>query len=1072
MSVGKIRLSIIILCLLFVILSLSMVGLRWLQEYSKLFPDEKFTADYRNSVMNSPVIIVDRRNKQLGSFGGSRLFHIQSISSNASDLSVLTKILFAKEDRKIAFYNGIQNSGFLGLLEASYEVVSWRGKLRAVYQTIRGSKQGASGLLEQIAGNLFSHDNHNPWFKSRGVFHQIEGKLVKTLNAIRLAPLYNSPKQIVEDYINLTYTAGMYHGIKVFMRKRFDRGISEILVPIDLKNKYLQDYQIDTINILAYYVGQLTGPSNYDPFSAKNPIEKFKTIRRAEFKKNLVLTQMYDMGLLSEINYSKAKDRQLPFKSGNIAGLYFDPNIEFIRRELLRTGKGIHGFKIKTTPIKEIHDLANYQLLKYRTQLSIKATKQYFPSKAPFLKSTIPKPFGIYRVKVVRRDKKKIFLDLGTRLGVVSLTLPKDLSLKYFSVLNPGNYISIGIDDFDQHGNPMISLIQNDPLVKGAFILKSLRNGEAITFSGGNYLTAPISPGSAFKPFLLEKAITLGWSLDDRLNNSCFLKYRLFSGPSYSPGNYGGCNESKPGFERYPDIKAVLKKSINKPVIYLLSNLTAKLSASRLREEVDRQFKEYENTEVSSSNYLYSIKAKFIQFFSVTNGGEKQYIGRIPIANQKQRIIFQSMKREKYLELNERQEFLAMAKVLDANFEDFKRWHLVIGTIKNQFLHLENKKEQKEDEDTNLATPQPKEVASLDHFYYDNDGILSYDPMVRDKITFISWNLVTTFLADQNIRGVKVGEFTVADHDRFESWVEDYQSVEDQAFFKEMFIHHPGFLSFFNVELFKQHLATILDTKQQSITANYSLPLGTHRISLIDLGNLYSQMLTYSEDNHEKTNNRSLFILPDESVLPVGLPNNADEEFTLKDQAPVYKALQAARNERGGTSSHLKSPSILAGKTGTDAKYKTYVGIVSLNGHPFLSAAYFGVDHNKHEKLVKSWTAGWTAAMFTDDIVQLINKKHLNFFPKDADYNIQFDPDFDYDLKDGSEDKGPKDRKTDQPVPSGIEPEAEIIWGADGRYRLESNTDSNEDEVVPIPEDELDYSDEEIDKILNTTETD
>ncbi|MBU2510366.1 transglycosylase domain-containing protein [bacterium] len=1067
MPVKRVKLSIAVLGFLFVVLCLSMVGLKWLQEYSRLFPDEKFTVDYRDNVMSSPVIIADRNNNQLGSFGGSRVYYIQSISSNTSDLSVLTKILFAKEDRKIGSFNGIQNRGFFGLLEASYEVISWKGKLRAVFQTIRGSRQGASGLLEQIAGNLFNHDDHNPWFKSGGIFRQMEGKLVKTLNAIRLAPLYKNPEQIVEDYVNLTYTAGMYHGIKAFMRKRFDKDISEILVPIDLKNKFLQDQQIDTINILAYYVGQLTGPSNYDPFSANDPLERFRTIKRADFKKNLVLTQMYNLGLLNEIVYAKAKDRKLPFKSGDMAGLDFDPNVEFIRQELIRLGKGTYGFKIKTTLIKEIHDLANYQLLKYRTQLSIWATKHYYPANAPFLKSAAPERFGIYRVKVTNRIEQKLYLDMGLQAGVVPLLLPKNMSPEFNSVVKQGNYVSVGIDGFDDQGIPIISLMQDDPLIKGAFILKSLRNGEVIAFVGGNYLTASISPGSAFKPFLLEKAMELGWSLDDRLNNSCFLEYRLFSGPRYSPENYGGCDESKPGFERYPDIKTVLKKSINKPMIYLLSNLTAKLSESQLKDTVDQYFNEYEATNLSSSDYLFSIKDKYIQFFSATSEGEKQYIGRIPIADQKHRIIFESMKREKYLELNESRDFLAMAKTLDADYEDFMRWHSIIGDVKNQFQQLEKKQEQAGNRNSGSITSHPEEIASLNHFYYNENGLLSFDPLIQDKITFINWELVTDFLANQNIHSVKVGAFTVADHDRFNSWVEDYRGVEEQDFFKAMFIHHPDFLSFFNVELFKQHIASILDINKQTIVADYSLPLGTHRISLIDLSNLYSQMLTHSKKDPEKPNNRSLFILPDESVLPVQLPDRTNEEYTLKDQMPIYEALQAARNESGGTSSHLKSSSILAGKTGTDAKYKTYVAVISLNGHPFLSAVYFGVDHNKHKKLVASWTAGQTAAIYTDNLVRLINEKHLSFFPKDADYSIKFDPSFNYDQRDGSENK-----RSDQTDALPIKQEVDIIWSSDGSYRLiDNSTNPNEEEIIQSLEDELNYSDEDIDQILKTTET-
>ena len=1036
------------------------VFMNWFQDYLSLFPNKKFTKDYRSTVMNSPVIIVDRNGKQMGSFGGSREYHIQAISSESSDLSVLSKILFAKEDRKVSTFNGIQHSGVLGYLESALEVISWRGKLRAVYQTFSGSKQGASGLLEQIAGNLFGHDDHNPWFKNRGILRQIEGKLTKTINAIRLASLYDSPEQIVEDYVNLTYTTGMYHGIKALMRKRFDKDISDVLIPIDLQDPYLTDQEIDTVNMLAYYVGQLTGPSNYDPFSAKDALQRFKIMKRAEFKKNLVINQMFDLGLLHETAYRKALDKKLPFKEGEIASISFDPAVAFIKEELVKLGKSVHGVQIETSQIKELQDVVKYQLLKHRTKLSILATGDYVPSKSPLLRTKRPELYHVYRVKVVRSNSQSLVLDFGARTGRVSLKLPKNLSAKTIKSFKPGMHISVGIDGFDENDQPLVSLVQNDPLIKGAYLLKSLRNSDVLAFAGGNYLTAKISPGSAFKPFLLELAFSLGWSLDDKLNNSCFLKYQYLSGPAYSPRNYGGCNESKAGFELYPTVKTVLKKSINKPMIYLLANLTAKMSETRLKEEVKRLFSEYQKNDIPKTEYLYSINDRFIQFFHINQNGDERFIGRISIVNQKQTIIYQSLKREKYFELNEILDYDEMIKVWDASFDDFMRWHTVIGDIKEQFqilhLRLENSK------DDQLQ-------AVLRHCYYDENGTIVFDPLVEDEIVIIGRDRLENFLSNQNISAIKVGAFTVGDHDRFDSWIGDYLSVDDADFFKDMFFHHPDFQAFLSVELLKEHLAKKLSIEKSEIVANFSLPLGTHRISLIELANLYSEILTEKGDvsNTGRKSNVSYFILEDETEIPAILPEKIEADYVFNSESPVYEAISAARNERGGTSFHLKSKSILAGKTGTDAKYKTYVSVVFFNGHPFLSAAYFGVDHNKHTQLVKSWTAGWTAGIFTDELVSLIDERYLRYFPTDSDYSIKFDPAFEYDLKDPTGDGS--DERT-KPLSETVKDENVVIWNADGEYKVESDQKTVEDEVVPLTKEQLGLTDEQIDQILESTQ--
>ncbi len=982
--------------ILSMIISVSL-GLAWLHSYNKLFPGYKFTRHYKEKMMNSPTLILDRYKRQLGSIGGGEDFHIQAVSSKTVDISTLATILFAKEDRKIKDFDGIQNTGFFGKLEAAMEVISWKGKLRAIKQTFGGNKQGASGLLEQIAGNLYGHQDHNPWFKGVRVLDSLERKIVKTLNAIKIAYLYDSREQIVEDYVNLTYSAGMYHGISAFMRTRFDMDIRDVLVYIDLEKSHLPDSKIDIINMLSYYVGQLTGPANYDPNAARNPIHRFKIEQRAEFKKNLVLSQLLDLGLIHKSLYLEAVDKKLPFKSGDIANVDYDANMDQIKIRAIRQQQSFQGGEIKTTLIKEVQESANYFLQKYRTKLSILAVKKYTPSNVPYLRNQKAKAYQSYRVKVVKRENRLVTIDLGLRHGQRTMKLPKHLSKEALKTFNKGKYISIGIDEFNNENIPIISLIQKDPLIKGAFILKSLTDGRVLAFGGGNYLAAAISPGSAFKPFLVHKSLDFGWSLDDRLDNSCGLKYQLFSGAYYSPKNFDKCDETRKGFQRYPTIKTVIKRSINKPTIYLLSKLTAKLDEDKYRSEIADIFREYDADDFERGDFAYQVKEKEVRIYVIEDNNEKRFIGRISLAGKRDVLIFEKLKKERIVQLNHKNESDLIVKMLGVDYAMFSQWHGFLNDVVEQFEELHSVYEARGEGQETVDSDESREIAELRHFYYDDHGELLYDPHRQDKISFINWETVSSFLSQYKVVDVHLGNFTVTDHVRFKETKEELQRLPDLEFNKRMFIFDPKFQEFLNIEIFKNYLANLQNIDKTLIKGDYSLPLGTHRISLVDLIDMYSQILSEPKTESDRKNNQSIFIY---NSAASGLNNIFEDEsrqFVLNQELEVFQALHSARNDTGGTSSHLKTPAIIAGKTGTDPKYKTYVAVLNINGHPYLAAAYFGVDHNKHQSLVRGWTGGWTAAMFIDDVVKEITNNYLSYFPKENEPTIEFDPDFEYD---------------------------------------------------------------------------
>ncbi|MBU3914814.1 hypothetical protein KKA14_04705, partial [bacterium] len=842
------------------------------------------------------------------------------------------------------------------------------------------------------------------------------------------------------------------------------------LIKIDLNRSHQSDEKIDVINMLAYYVGQLTGPANYDPNTARNPIERFQIEKRANFKKDLVLSQLLELGLINKSLYLNTTNRRLSFNINEIVGVDYDPNIDLIKHHFLARDQSIIGGKIKTTLIKKIQNSANYQLLKTRTALSMLATKTYIPSKVRFFRKGGLKQYGIYRVQVLKRDKRAVTINLGEKYEPQIIRVPEYLSTKTLKLFDKGKSISVGIDGFDDEGVPLVSLIQKDPLIKGAFIVKGLTDGEVLTFGGGRYLTARISPGSTIKPFLLHKALSLNWTLDDQLNNSCDLKYGIFSQPYYSPRNYGSCNESKKGFEKYPTLKTVIKESINKPVVYLLSHLTAKLSEEELRNQVVDSVKEYQSDNLEIGDFVYQLNHASMDFSIVSDDNIKRFIGRLSLAGKRDKLLFEKIRKERYLELTTQHSYGQMTDVLDYDYNEFLKWYSFVNDIVEQFQMLKDIKRRGAASSDEAQPRDSNEIAALNHFFYDSNGRLAYDPHLRDNITFVNIEVLTDFLEKYKVSDVKLGAFTVRHYLRFDDMKEDLKELSDSEFNERLFVFDPEFQEFLNVEIFKKHLAALLDIDKSLIQGDFSLPLGTYRISLIDLVNMYSQILTKAENETDIKNNQTIFIKQQENTKKI-----AAADFRLNEESGVYKALFAARNEKGGTSSHLKSTSILAGKTGTDPKYKTYVSVVDINGRLFLAAAYFGVDHNKHEKLVSSWTGGWTTGVFVNNIVTDINKNHLNFFPSEEVTTIEFDESFEYDSTTDSIEAVEEDVSGDiQELPEDdqITPDEES-----DQKKVEKEIDDLNDESLnkEVEEedsgiDESEYTSEDIDNILKIEE--
>jgi len=197
----------------------------------------------------------------------------------------LKKALIATEDRK--FY---QHSG-----------VDLKGILRAVISDIRARKfvEGASTITQQLAKTLFLTSRKTVLRKIKEAFlaFQMERRYTKD--------------EILELYLNQVYFGSGAYGVESAARIFFGKPAKDL-----------------TLAQCALIAGLPKSPSRYSPL-----IDKDLAIKR----RNIVLKQMKDTGIISETAFTRAKQEQIyPVKQNNnpIKAPYF---VDYIKNFLEKT---------------------------------------------------------------------------------------------------------------------------------------------------------------------------------------------------------------------------------------------------------------------------------------------------------------------------------------------------------------------------------------------------------------------------------------------------------------------------------------------------------------------------------------------------------------------------------------------------------------------------------------------------------------------------------------------------------------------------------------------------------------
>jgi penicillin-binding protein 1A len=175
----------------------------------------------------------------------------------------LRKAAIAIEDRRFYSHNGLDV----------------RGTARALYNNLRGERQGGSTISQQLAKNLYFHG------RPRSAFT----KLSETVLAFGLE-LLSSKEQILSRYLNTAYFGRGAYGVQSAARSYFRKDVSKL-----------------SLSESAFLAGLIHSPARYDFAATDAPGEQKARQDAARSRRNIVLDVMQEVGYISEAQAETAK---------------------------------------------------------------------------------------------------------------------------------------------------------------------------------------------------------------------------------------------------------------------------------------------------------------------------------------------------------------------------------------------------------------------------------------------------------------------------------------------------------------------------------------------------------------------------------------------------------------------------------------------------------------------------------------------------------------------------------------------------------------------------------------------
>lgn len=205
----------------------------------------------------------------------------------------------------------IEDSNFL-----SHTGFSLTGTLRGlIMPVLRGKKpQGGSTITQQLVKNYFLTNERS-----------IKRKVQELFLSVLIEKKF-SKDQILETYMNIIYMgqSGPFQ-----------------LIGMGAASKYYFQKKLSDANLseCALLAAILNGPGVYNPFTKME-----KTLTR----RNLVLSKMKDLKLISELEFEQAKKVPLPTKKPSLASETAPYYIDAVRKQMKEMNLPLEGSKIYT----------------------------------------------------------------------------------------------------------------------------------------------------------------------------------------------------------------------------------------------------------------------------------------------------------------------------------------------------------------------------------------------------------------------------------------------------------------------------------------------------------------------------------------------------------------------------------------------------------------------------------------------------------------------------------------------------------------------------------------------------
>jgi membrane peptidoglycan carboxypeptidase len=356
--------------------------------------------------------------------------------------------------------------------------------------------------------------------------------------------------------------SGNGHGLGVAARYYFDKKPEEL-----------------TLVECAFIAGSVKRPNFYNPFIKKTDAAEAEARRQAAIRKNYVLDQMLEMGMINEPTYKQAHDGEIKFKQGKV-GYSLDYVMEMVKDAVSSSEvqgalavRGIDniatsGVRIITTVDKNFQEETLYALRRELSRLDVRLSgferdeiqarlkNLDYPGDGILKKQAFV--FGVIEKIGGKGADSKVDVVFDNRLGRGTidhsgLARMVDARVKWaqdlwsqptardegrlLSQLQIGDRVWVSVRDMKPDGTAILDLEKFPEIQGGALVLK---DGAIRAMAGGvenrffnRAVYARRTMGSSFKPFVYAAALQLGWNSADLLANKRDIF--VFQGTPYFP---------------------------------------------------------------------------------------------------------------------------------------------------------------------------------------------------------------------------------------------------------------------------------------------------------------------------------------------------------------------------------------------------------------------------------------------------------------------------------------------------------------------------------------------------------